>query len=149
MGRNLPLSTRRRLQRGISRQVIPAWANRKFMGLGNRATLTTNLAGANNDLTFIARTPGTGGNAITVALVVAGASTPLTVSATGNAITVNVATNGSSAAISTAQDVRNAINFSNLLATQPGSLVRAILAPGNDGTGVVTALAATNLTGAV
>lgn len=146
---NLPLSTRRRLARGISRRVIPAWSGRKFMGLGNRATLTTNLAGANNDLTFIARTPGTAGNAYTVAYVVAGLSTPLTVSATGNAITVNVATNGAGAATSTAEDIRRAINFSNLLATQPGNLVRGLQAPGNDGTGVVTALAATNLTGAV
>ena len=54
---NLPLSTRRRLARGISRRVIPAWRGRSFLGLGSRKQRTTALAGANNDITLIARDP--------------------------------------------------------------------------------------------
>lgn len=116
-----------------------------FMGLGNRATLTTAMAGANNDLLLYAKTPGTAGNSIRLALVVAGASTPLSVSVSSNDITVNVATNGASAAISTAAEVASAIRFSLTART----LVHAQVAPANDGTGVVTALAFTNLAGAV
>jgi hypothetical protein len=131
--------------RGINDRIARAWGNRKFSGIGNRATLTTSLAGANNDITLFAKTPGTSGNSVRLALVVAGASTPLTVSVSTNDITVNVATSAGSAAISTAAEVVNAIRF-NLSAK---ALVHAQLAPANDGTGVVTALAFTNLAGAV
>lgn len=108
-----------------------------------KAALTTALTGTNNDLTIEADAPGTGGNAITVALVVAGASTPLSVSVAANAITVNVATDGGSAATSTAAQVRDAINAH----AAASALVTAADATGNDGTGVVTALTATALTG--
>lgn len=138
------LKYRRRRALGLSSRLARLWGNRYTRGIGNRATLTTALAGANNDLTFIARTPGTGGNAITVAYAVAGNNTPLSVTVAGNAITVNVATSGVGAATSTAVDVRKAINFS----TTAGPKVWAQLAPANDGTGVVTALAATALSGA-
>jgi hypothetical protein len=67
------------------------------------------------------------------------------VSVAGNAITVNSATNGASAATSTAAEVRRAVNFHATAST----LVHVQYAPGNDGTGVVAALAATNLAGAV
>lgn len=114
------------------------------------ASLTTAVAGANNDITYTAVEAGTVGdksglygNQITIAYVVAGASTPLSVSVTGAAITVNVATNGSSAAISTAAQVRDAVNASEAAR----KLVSAALAPGNDGTGVVAALSATPLAG--
>lgn len=112
-------------------------------GIALPATLTTNLTGTNNDLKYSARKVGTGGNAITVTYVVAGASTPLSVSVATNAITVNVATNGSSAATSTAAQVEAAVEAS----AAASALVTVDNATGNDGTGVVTALASTPLTG--
>lgn len=139
----LSLKTRRSLARGISRRVIPGWAGRKTLGIGNRATLT--LGTGNAQSWFFARTPGTGGNAITIRYVVAGANTPLSVSVAGNAITVNVATNGSSAAISTAHEVNRAIDFD----VNAAPLVWAYREAGSDGTGVVSAVGATALSGAV
>lgn len=145
MASRISLRERRLLARGISPRLARLWGRRSFLGHGNRATLTTNLAGANNDLTFIARNLGTAGNATTVRYVVAGASTPLSISVAGAAITVNVKTNGASAAISTAKEVADAVNRDK----NAYALVSAGNAPGNDGTGVVAALAATNLTGGV
>lgn len=107
------------------------------------ASLTTALAGANNDLTYTAVTKGAAGNTIRVRYVVAGASTPLTVSVSVKDITVNVATDGASAATSTAAQVSAAIAASPAAA----ALVSVANATGNDGTGVVAALAFTNLGG--
>lgn len=145
MGRNLPLKTRRRKARGFNARHLKFLASRKFTGLGNRATLTMGPAGANNDLVFYARTPGTGGNAITVAIVVAGNNTPLSVGVVGNAITINSATNGSAAATSTANDVIAAVRAS----AAANALVNVSRKYGDDGTGVVAAVAATALSGAV
>ena len=112
-------------------------------GYANFASLTTAIAGTNNDLVWTANTGGTAGNAITIAYVVAGTNTPLTVSVAGNAITVNVATNGAGAATSTAAQVAAAV------AATPaaGQKVTGTNAAGNDGTGVVAAMGATALTG--
>lgn len=146
MGRNLPLNVRRRMARGLNARTRKAWANRVFLsvGIGNRASLTTALAGANNDVALYARTPGTGGNSIRFRIVVAGVSTAASVVVAGNDITFNSATSAGSAAISTANEMltmlRNDVNV------RP--LIHAQLAPGNDGTGVVAALAFTNLSGA-
>lgn len=108
------------------------------------ATLSTSLAGANNDLDFIARDPGGKGNGITVAYVDPGAaSQALSVTVAGSAITVNLATNGGSAITSTAAEVAAAI-LANFNAQR---LVNVTNKSGNDGTGVVTALAATALSG--
>lgn len=139
----LSLKERRARARGISRRVIPGWAGRKYAGIGNRATLT--LGTGNAQLAFFAKVPGTGGNSITIQYAVAGASTPLSVSVVGNAITVNVATSAGSAAISTATDVKRAIDF-DLTA---GAMVQAYRPLGSDGTGVVAAVGATALSGAV
>lgn len=141
---NLSLRQRRLRVRGLGNRTVAAWANRKFLGLGNRATLTTALTGANNDMTFIAKTPGTAGNSVRVRVVVAGNNTPLGVTVAGNDITVNAATSGAAASLSTAADVVRAMNFTP--AAQ--ALCWAQLAPGNDGTGVVPALAFTSLAGA-
>lgn len=107
------------------------------------ATLTTALTGANNDLTYTAVGPGTAGNAITIAYVNAGATKPLVVTVTGNAISVQLATNGSSVITSTGSTVLAAI----LASTAASALVGAALAISNTGAGLVTVLAATNLTG--
>ena len=88
-----------------------------------KAALTTALAGAQNDLTFTAKNAGPGGNEITVQSAVAGASTPLSIVVTGKAIVVNVATDGASAAISTAAQILveiNANSRANLLVSGAG-----------------------------
>lgn len=127
------------------RPKITEWRGGAWTGGGPdvQASLTTALAGTNNDLTYTAKLDTTAGNAITVAYVVAGANTALSVSVTGNAITVNVATNGASAAVSTAAQVRDAVNAH----AAASSLVSVQNAAGNDGTGVVAALSATALSG--
>lgn len=114
-----------------------------FGGYANFASLTTALAGANNDLVWTANVGGTAGNNIRVRYVVAGANTPLTVSVAGSDITVNVATDAGSLATSTATAIKNAVAASSAA----GQLVTGTNAAGNDGTGVVAALAFTNLTG--
>lgn len=105
----------------------------------------TALTRVNNDIVVFSKTPGTGGNSTTFRVVVSGNNTPLSVSVAGSAITVNAATNGSAASISTANEIVNAVNQS----PTAGPLVWARLAPGNDGTGVVTAFGPTSLAGAV
>lgn len=108
------------------------------------ASLTTALAGANNDLVFKAKDHGVGGNAITVRYVVAGNNTPLTVAVAGNAITVNVATDAGGVVTSTAALVRAAVKASVPAMALLGSVE---FAAANDGSGLVVALAATNLAG--
>ena len=114
-------------------------------GQGVRASLTTALTGTNNDLVITARDRLASGNNTTFRIVVAGASTALSVSVTGTAITVNSATDGASAATSTAAQVSAAI-LANLAAA---ALVTTANAASNDGTGVVTALSVTSLAGGV
>lgn len=144
MGR-LSLKYRRGTARGFSARLQKAWGGRVFYGIGNRATLTTALAGANNDLYFFAKAPGTGGNSIRFRIVVAGNNTAQSVVVSGNDITLNAATDGGGVATSTAAQVVDAIRRDQTART----LVHAQLAPLNDGTGAVVALAYTNLTGAV
>lgn len=108
-----------------------------------QAALTTALAGANNDLVFTAVDRGTLGNEITVTYVVAGLNTALSVVVTGLDIVVNVATDGAGAATSTAAQVETAVEAS----TAAAALVTVANAAANDGTGVVTALAQTALSG--
>ena len=133
------------MARGFNAIHLKSLAGRKFSGLGNRAQLTTALTGANNDLLFYARKPGTGGNAVTGAIVVAGASTALSVSVVGNAITINSATTSGSVASSTARDIETAVRAN----AAANTLVHVQRKYGDDGTGVVTALTATALSGAV
>lgn len=108
------------------------------------AFLETVLAGANNDLRYVARAGGTPGNSVQVEYLVAGLNTALSVTASATKITVNVATDGAGAATSTASQVRTAIRA----VAAAMALIRSVeLAAGNDGTGVVVALVATNLAG--
>lgn len=110
---------------------------------GGQASLTTSMAGANNDIVFRATKNGTGANSIRVAVVVAGANTVLSVAVSGNDITINSATNGSSVATTTADQAIAAVKAS----TQASALILAERAPGNDGSGVIAAFSLTNLTG--
>lgn len=108
------------------------------------AVLTTALAGANNDLTLLAKTAGVAGNAVTIALVGPVANDQaLDVTVIASAITVHLATGVAGAITSTAGQVKNAINVD----TEAKALVTASVAPGNSGGGIVTALAAANLAG--
>lgn len=106
------------------------------------ATLSTNLTGSNNDLTFTAVTAGTAANSITVSYVDPGTDGAISVGVIGNAITVTLAY-GSSAITSTGATVRTALNAS----TAAAALISTALKAANDGTGLVTALSATPLAG--
>lgn len=108
------------------------------------ASLTTALTGTNNDLVFTAVATGTAGNAITVAYVdPSGNDQALAVTVTDSAISVSLATNGSGTITSTAASIKTAIEEDEAAS----ALVTVANAAANDGTGVVTALTATNLTG--
>jgi hypothetical protein len=132
---------------------MPAVIQDQYLELGpanlyvyptTKAALTTSLTGTNNDLTFRAHRGGVAGNSITITLFdPTGNNVPLSVAVVGTAITVTLATDGVSAITSTAAQVRDAINQS----FASYALVYAVLTTGNDGTGLVTALAATPLTG--
>ena len=132
---------------------MPAIVQDQFLELGPcnlyvyekaKASLTTVLTGTNNDLTFRARKGGVAGNSITITLVdPAGNNVPLSIAVVGNAITVTLAVDGTSTITTTAAQLRDAINAS----PAAFSLVYAVLAAGNDGTGLVTALSSTPLTG--
>lgn len=109
------------------------------------ATLATGIVASNNALTYTAKTNGLAGNAITINYVVAGNTTPLTVTVTGTAIRVNVATSAAGVATSTAAQVKTAIE-----ANVPANALVAVTHTGaSTGAGVVTALAVTPLTGGV
>lgn len=116
---------------------------------GVRATLARNPAGDDNALTFTAVGYGTDGNNITIAYTNPGAaSQAIAVSVIDRAITVSLATNGGSAITSTAAQVKAAIEANAVAA----ALVTCAVNTGDtgsadDGSGVVTALAAAAMTG--
>lgn len=139
MGRNLSVRTRRQIARGINAVNRRAIGGRYTRGLGNRATLAT-LGTGNSAYNGFAETPGTAGNSITFRIVVAGANTAASVAVVGNAVTFNSATNGSSVATSTVNAMIDAVNRAQ-------ALIWLQRPAGSDGTGVVAAVAATNLTG--
>lgn len=97
---------------------------------------TTALTGANNDLTFIARTPGTTPTVRVTFTDPAANSAALGVVVSTEDINVNLATNGSGTITSTAAQVKAAIEAS----AAANALVVVELAASNDGTGVVTAM---------
>jgi len=110
----------------------------------SRATLTTALAGANNDITYVAKTGGTAGNSIRVTYVVSGGTVARSITVAGNDITVNLATTtGAVNATETATNIAAAVNANG----SASALVFAEVAAGNDGTGVLSAMAFTNLAG--
>lgn len=152
----------KRTSRGAFRSKFPLLARRAVRTLGKvdpsnaqgvgfprvanliPATLTTAMAGANNDLTFTAKQLGLAGNAIRVAFVNPGGTVGRSVVVAGNDITVNLAvTAGVINATETGASIRDTLNTH---ATASG-MITAALATGNDGTGVVAAFALTNLAG--
>ena len=113
---------------------------------GAKAELVTSMAGTNNDIRIRAQEAGTGGNAITFSIVdPPGNNVALSVAVAGTALTVTAATDGASAITSTAAQVIQAIRNH----AEGRNLVEVSLPSGNDGTGVVTAVAATPLAGGV
>lgn len=110
------------------------------------ADIVTGSAGSDNAIKWTAVTPGTGGNAITVALAdPIGNDQPLAITVTGAAISVSVATGPAGAIVSTAAEVAGAVNAhaaASALVTADANLV-----DNNGGSGVVAAVSATNLTG--
>jgi len=97
--------------------------------------------GSNKDLRFTADVVGVGGNDIRVAYVTAGMLTPLSVDVSMNDITVNLETDAGGVAISTAEEIRDAVNAD----MDAAALVTAAFKTGQDGTGVPVAFALTNL----
>ncbi len=111
-----------------------------------QATLTTSLTGINNDLVYTAVTGGSVGNAISVEYIDPGeASQPLEIDVVGSAIRVWLATDALEAITTIANDISAAIAAHPVAST----LVTVANAGTDDGTGVVTAMAATHLAGGV
>lgn len=108
------------------------------------ATLTTSLTGTNNDLVFTSKAKNESANAISIKYIDPYANNhSLSVSVTGNAINITLATNSSGAITTTAAQLKAAIE-----ANSPASaLITVAHATGNDGSGVVTSMAQTNLSG--
>lgn len=123
---------------------LAGYASSFYKETQKKAVLTTSLVGDNNDLTFTAVPPGTAGNGIAIIYSDPFANdSPLSVSVSGLTITVSLETNGSGTIISTAQQVMDAVNASQ----EAARWVSAALATGSDGSGVVTAMGSSGLSG--
>lgn len=133
-GTTAAASTARKILAEVSPQVVGA--------VNSNGQLATNFGG-NADVQYVAKAVGTAGNLVTVAYVVAGNNTALSVSVTGNAITVNLATSAGGAPTSTADQVIAAVNASG----PASALVGASRAANQNGTGVPTAMTVTLLGG--
>lgn len=108
------------------------------------ATLTTTMTGSDNDIKLTARVGGSGGNSIQLALVdPSGNNQSLAVTVAELVITASLATGSGGAITTTADQLIAAINAD----ATAKMLVTAALPVGAVGTGIVTALTATNLTG--
>lgn len=114
---------------------------------GVQASKTVNPAGDDNSLTFTAVTAGPAGNSISIAYVDPAANdAALSVVVVGNAITVNLATGVAGAITSTAALVLAAIEASGPAAALVTVAIDAAdTGAGDDGSGVVTAMALANL----
>jgi hypothetical protein len=111
---------------------------------GTAASLSTTLTGANNDIVLTARQAGLSGNTISLTLVdPSGNNQALAVTVSGNDISASLATGAGGAITTTAAQLLAAIAAS----AAANSLVSGANKTGNDGSGVVTALTKTNLTG--
>jgi hypothetical protein len=87
-----------------------------------RATLTTSLSGANNDLVFSARLAGSRGNGISIAYVNPGTpSAALSVGVVARAITVNLATDAGTSQVETATVASGATASANVIVTVTGT----------------------------
>lgn len=111
---------------------------------GTKASKTTGVVANDNAILVEALEHGIEGNDITIAYVdPAGNNVPLSVAESGGDIVVTLETNGTSVAISTADEVIDAINDD----VDANELVLATNAPGSNGSGVAIAAAEAPLTG--
>ncbi|MFT9496377.1 DUF3383 family protein [Anaerosolibacter sp.] len=116
------------------------------------ATLTTNITGLNNDLKYTAKLPGAAGNNISIEYIdpeALTASTTASRAGSGTAldpyvITVTLQHDGTNI-VALAADVKAAIEAD----ANSNTMVTVVNADGNDGTGIVTELAETPLTGGI
>lgn len=127
----------------------PAWVTAEieevYAQLGKHAYYRTALAGANNDLDWIARAPGAGGLALSVEYINPGANNAaLSVTFASSKATVHLATGSGGAITTTAQDIIDYVNGNEAASVVEQDFIVQV-APGNDGTGVVVALAAQTL----
>lgn len=113
------------------------------------ASLTVNPAGDDNGLTFTARNYGAEGNRITIEYRDPGTNNAtLSVSVSGDTIVVNLATGAAGAVTSTAAEVLAAVNASVAASRLVSVAIHAAdTGVADDGSGVVTAMAAAPLTG--
>lgn len=105
--------------------------------LGVHEFYETSLTGSNNDIAWIAQTPGA--SSLSVEYIdPSAASASLSVEYDSNVVTVNLATNASSAITSTANQIIAAVRAS----TAVSKYVYPVLKGSDTGAGVVTALSA-------
>jgi hypothetical protein len=122
---------------------IPAGIYMCLKGVDTKATFTTAFGVLNADLTFTSRLPGVSGNEIEIAYIdTGGADVDFDISVTETAIVVTLEKAGGTI-VTTAEDIKNGIEDS-LAADE---LITVEYDTGNDGTGVVSVLASTNLAG--
>lgn len=108
------------------------------------ASLTTGLTGTNNDVVWTAKTIGSFGNVLRVSYIdPSGNNQALAVSVVGTEIRVSLATGAGGAITSTASQIIAAVAAH----VSAKTLIGGTLATSNNGTGIVTAMAATNLSG--
>lgn len=108
------------------------------------ASLTTAIAGVNNDITYTAKVEGLAGNSIRVTYVVAAGTVARSIVVAGNDITVNLATTaGVVNATETATNIVAAINATTAAAAKLTAAVKT----GDTGAGLLAAMALTNLAG--
>lgn len=111
-----------------------------------KSSYTTDLVGDNNDIVYTSKLTGVLGDAITVEYVdPSDTEQSLLVEVTGTDITVNLATDAGGIITSTADEIKAAIAALPAAHALVGTADKAA----NDGSGVVTAMAKTNLAGGV
>lgn len=111
-----------------------------------KSTLSTDLVGDNNDLVYTSKLNGTEGDDITIAYIdPSDINQALSIVVTGTDIAVNLATDADGIITTTADDISAAI----ALDVDANALVGVADKAGNDGSGLVTAMVATALSGGV
>ncbi len=132
---------------GVSASISTAAVAGTLTRTAGGETVTINGGGANDAIKFVAkREENDSGNAVSVSFVNSGATNARSISVTGNAIVVTLASTGGTVnATETANAIATALNAN----ASANALVQSYSGAGveGDGTGVLAAAAATNLTG--
>nr|WP_315900684.1 phage tail sheath protein [Halomonas sp. DP5Y7-2] len=130
--------------RTVATAVIGLVATAPDAAPGVAASATVDFAAANTSIIYTAANAGTDGNAIRVRYLDPGtASAALAVSVSGSDITVSLATDAEGDLVSTASEVVTAFNGD----AAASALITAANTAGSGGTGVVSAVSFTKLTG--